>query len=155
MLVFFQPVWLLLLVPLAVAWFVWPLPGKVLRIVRAVTFILIGLALAQFAIRLPDRAGTVIVVADRSESMPKDAAAREKEVIDLLHKSMGAHDQLGVVAFGRQAIVEQSPHHGEFGGFAAQVGPEHSDLNGALEAALTLIPSDGGGRVLVLSDGKW
>src|SRR6185369_16679456 len=104
-------------------------------IVRAVTFILIGLALAQLAIRLPDRSGTVIVVADRSESMPKNASASQKEVIDLLHKSMGAHDQLGVVSFGRQAIVEKSPQHGDFGGFTAQIGPEHSDLSSALEAA--------------------
>src|SRR5882724_1794456 len=155
MLVFFQPVWLLLLVPLAVAWFVWPLPSRILRVMRAETFILVGLALAQLAIRLPDRSGTVIVVADRSESMPKTAAASQKEIIDLLHKSMGAHDQLGVVSFGRQAVVEQSPQHGDFSGFTAQIGPEHSDLNSALENALSLIPPDGGGRILVLSDGKW
>ena len=149
MLTFFQPVWLLLLVPLAVAWFIWPLPNRGLKIVRALTFVLIVIALAEVAIRLPNRAGTVIVVADRSESMPKQAAAGEKEVIDLLHKSMGTHDLLGVVSFGRQAIIEQSPQHGDFGGFTAQVGAEHSDLNSALENALALIPSDGGGRILV------
>jgi Mg-chelatase subunit ChlD len=155
MLTFFQPVWLLLLVPLAVAWFVWALPGRGLRIVRALVYFLVIFALAQFSIRLPDRAGTVIVVADRSESMPRQAAASEKEVIDLLHKSMKPRDALGVVAFGRQAIVEQSPQNSEFGGFTAQVGPEHSDLAGALETALSLIPPDAGGRILVLSDGKW
>ncbi|HEY2574410.1 MAG TPA: VWA domain-containing protein, partial [Verrucomicrobiaceae bacterium] len=152
---FFQPVWLLLLVPLAVAWWVWPLPSTWLRVLRAVTLVLIVCALAQLAIRLPDRSGTVIVVADRSESMPNNAAASQKEIIDLLHKSMGVHDQLGVVSFGGEAVVEQSPQHGEFSGFTAQVGAGHSDLNGGLEAALSLIPPDGGGRVLVLSDGKW
>jgi Mg-chelatase subunit ChlD len=120
-----------------------------------IVFVLAVLALAQFAIRLPDRAGTVVVVADRSESMPKQSSAAEKEAIDLLHKSMRPHDQLGVVSFGRQAVVEQSPQHGEFGGFTAQVGSEHSDLNSALETALALVPSDGSGRILVLSDGKW
>lgn len=155
MLVFFQPVWLLLLVPLGVAWFAWPLASRGLRIVRAITFVLVVFALAQFAIRLPDRAGTVIVVADRSESMPKQAAAAEKEAVDLLHKSMRARDQLGVIAFGRQAIVEQQPQSGEFAGFTAQVGAEHSDVNSALESALGLISSDSGGRILLLSDGKW
>ena len=62
---------------------------------------------------------TVVVVADRSESMPKNASAVEKEIIELLHKSMGPRDQLGVVAFGRKAIVEQSPQRGAFGGFTA------------------------------------
>lgn len=155
MAVFFQPVWLLLLIPLAVTWWIWPLPGTWLRILRAMTLVLIVFALAQLAIRLPDRSGTVIVVADRSESMPNNSAASQKEIIDLLHKSMGTHDQLGVVTFGADAVVEQSPQHGEFSGFTAQVGPGHSDLNSGLEAALSLIPPDAGGRILVLSDGKW
>ncbi|HXT11781.1 MAG TPA: VWA domain-containing protein [Candidatus Angelobacter sp.] len=152
---FFQPVWLFLLLPLAVAWRVWPLPSLWLRVLRAVTLVIIVFALAQLAIRLPDRSGTVIVVADRSESMPKNADASQKEIIDLLHKSMGPHDELGVVSFGGEAVVEQSPQRDEFGGFTAQVGPGHSDLNAGLETALSLIPPDGGGRILVISDGKW
>jgi Mg-chelatase subunit ChlD len=155
MLTLFQPVWLLLLVPLAAACFAWPLPTRGLKILRAVIFIFVVLALAQLAIKLPDRAGTVIVVADRSESMPQNSDASEKEIIGLLHKSMGPRDQLGVVAFGQQAVVEQSPQRGEFGGFTAQVGADHSSVNDAIESALALIPPDGGGRILVLSDGKW
>ena len=155
MFVLFQPVWLLLLVPLAAAWFAWPLPNRGLKMLRVVIFVLVVLALAQLAIKLPDRAGTVIVVADRSESMPQNSDASEKEIIGLLHKSMGPRDQFGVVAFGQQAVVEQSPQRVEFGGFTAQVGADHSDLNSAIESALALIPPDGGGRILVLSDGKW
>src|ERR1017187_2739141 len=63
MLTFFQPVWLLLLIPLAAAWFAWPLPNRGLKVLRAVIFLLVVLALAQLAIKLPDRAGTVVVVA--------------------------------------------------------------------------------------------
>jgi Mg-chelatase subunit ChlD len=155
MIALFQPVWLLLLIPLAAAWFIWPLPNRGLRGLRAVIFGLVVLAMAHLAVRLPDRAGTVVVVADRSKSMPKNADASEKEVIDLLHKSMGPRDQLGVVAFGRHAVVEQSPQRGAFGGFTAQIGADHSSLNSALESALALIPPDGGGRILVLSDGRW
>src|SRR5258706_12490756 len=152
MLTLFQPVWLLLLIPLAAAWFAWPMPARGLKLLRAVVFTVIVLALAQLALRLPDRAGTVIVVADRSESMPDKAATSEKEIIGLLHKSMGERDQLGVVAFGREAVVEQSPQRGDFGGFNAQVGADHSSLNKAIESALALIPPDGGGRILVLSE---
>ena len=154
-LTFFQPVWLLLLIPLAAAWFAWPLPNRLLNILRATVFVLAVLALAQIAIELPDRAGTVVVVADRSESMPQNSDASEKEIIALLHKSMGPRDLLGVVAFGRDAVVEQSPERGEFGGFEAQIGPDHSSLNDGIDAALALIPPDGGGRILVVSDGKW
>src|SRR5215469_8983518 len=152
---FFQPIWLLLVIPLAAACFAWPLPNRLLNVLRMVVFVLVVFALAQLAIRLPDRAGTVLVVADRSESMPRDSDAAEIEIVALLHKSMGPRDQLGVVAFGRQAAVEQAPERGEFGGFAATVGPDHSSLNDGIQDALELIPPDGGGRILVLSDGKW
>ena len=155
MFVFFQPVWLLLLVPLAAATIAWPLPNRGLRILRIVVWSLAVLALAQLAVRLPDHAGTVVVVADRSDSMPKDSATAEKEVIGLLHKSMGPRDQLAVVSFGRDVVVEQSPQRNEFPGFTAEVGRDHSSLDAAIESALSLIPSDGGGRILVLSDGKW
>ena len=155
MLTFFQPVWLLLLIPLAAAWFAWPLPARGLRILRALVLLFTALALAQLAIKLPDRAGTVVVVADRSESMPQNSGAAEKEIISLLYKSMGPRDQYGVVAFGRDAAVEQSPQRTEFGGFTAQVGTDHSSLDDGIESALSLIPTDGGGRILVLSDGKW
>ncbi len=155
MLTLFQPVWLLLLVPMAAAWFAWPLPNRGLQILRAFIFVFVVLALAQLAVKLPDRSGTVIVVADRSESMPPKSDASEKEIIGLLHKAMGPRDQLGVVSFGRDAIVEQSPERGEFAGFTGQVGADHSSLNDAIESALALIPPDGGGRILVLSDGKW
>jgi Mg-chelatase subunit ChlD len=151
----FQPVWLLLLIPLGTAWFTWPLPNRGLKLLRAAVFILVVLALAQLAIRLPDRAGTIVVVADRSESMPQNSDASEKEIIGLLHKGMGPRDQLGVVSFGREAVVEQSPQQTEFAGFTADVGVDHSSLNDGVEAALALIPPDGGGRILVVSDGKW
>ena len=126
-----------------------------MKILRAVVFLFTVLALAQLAIKLPDRAGTVVVVADRSESMPQNSDLSEKEIINLLYRAMGPRDQLGVVSFGREAMVEQSPQRSEFPGFTAQVGPDHSSLNDAVESALSLIPADGGGRILVLSDGKW
>jgi len=155
MLTFFQPLWLLLLIPLATAWFGWSLPGRGLKLLRALVFVLVVLALAQLAVKLPDRAGIVVVVADRSASMPLNSDSSEKEIIGLLHKAMGPRDELGVVSFGRETAVEQTPQRTEFAGFTGQVGPDHSSLNDAIDSALSLIPADVGGRLLVLSDGKW
>jgi hypothetical protein len=46
MISFFQPVWLLLLVPLAAVWLAWPLPNRFLQFLRALLFMLVVLALA-------------------------------------------------------------------------------------------------------------
>ena len=150
-----QPIWLLLLIPLGMACWVWPLPTRLLQGLRVFALVSLVLAMCQPAIELPDRSGTIVVVADRSESMPGGALTREKEIIDLMQKSMSAHDRLAVVSFGHKAVVERPPQSGEFGGFAAEVGAEASSLADGLETALAMLPNDAPGRVLVVSDGKW
>lgn len=155
MITFLQPIWLLLLLPAGVALWLWPLPGRWQRLLRGVTLVLIVLALARLAVRLPDRSGVVIVVADRSASMPAQAAAAQEEIIRLLERSRRPRDEVGVVSFGQRAVVESVPQRGAFPGFRAEVGRDQSSLAEALETALTLIPDGAGGRILVLSDGKW
>ena len=150
-----QPIWLLLLIPLGAVWLFWPLPTRGLRVLRAVLLLALVLALSHLAIKLPDRAGTVVVVADRSDSMPPGTDTAQKETVALLQKSMRARDQLAVVSFGRQTAVERAPQQGEFAGFTAQVGGDQSNLHDALESALALVPPGNPGRLLILSDGKW
>lgn len=122
---------------------------------RAVALAMVVLGMTRPVLRLAERAGMVIVVADRSESMPPNAAAVQKEIIELLQKSMGQRNMLGVVAFGRRAVVECAPQQGGFHGFNADVGPDQSCLADAIETALDLVPVGTGARLLVLSDGKW
>lgn len=155
MLTLTQPIWLLLLVPAGIAWWLWPLPTRLLRGLRAAALLSLVLAMCQPAIRLPDRAGTIVVVADRSESMPEDASRREKEIIDLLEARMSSRDRLAVVSFGHRVAVERAPQVGKFGGFNAEVGGDGSNLGDGVETALALLPNDAPARILLLSDGKW
>jgi Mg-chelatase subunit ChlD len=150
-----QPIWLVLLIPLLTLWWLWRPLATGLRYLRLAILMLILLALGGLALRLPSRAGTVVVVADRSLSMPANAEAAQKEAIDLLQRAMGSDDRLAVVAFGQRAAVERGPQVGPFAGFTQQVGGDASNLNEALEMALALIPHETAGRVLVLSDGRW
>lgn len=150
-----QPIWLLLLLPLGMACWIWPLPTRLLQGLRIFALVSLVLGMCQPAIEVPDRSGTIVVVADRSESMPGGAMTREKEIIDLMQKSMSAHDRLAVVSFGHKAVVERPPQAGEFAGFAATVGPEASSLADGLETALAMLPNDAPGRILAVSDGKW
>jgi hypothetical protein len=122
---------------------------------RAFTLLFAVLALAGLALRLPSRVGTVVVVADRSLSMPVGSEAAQKEAIDLVQAAMGAEDQVAVISFGAGVALEHLPQGKPFPGFSAQVGGDSSNLGEALDAALALIPRESPGRVLVLSDGKW
>ena len=103
------PIWLLLLIPLIISLRVWKLPSRLMGGLRLTILILILLAMCGLAIKLPSRAGTIVVVADRSQSMPPDSEARQKEAIDLIQGAMRSDSNLAVVSFGRVAAIEQSP----------------------------------------------
>jgi Mg-chelatase subunit ChlD len=150
-----SPIWLLLLIPLGLSLWLWRLPTRMLVALRLLSMVLLVLALSGLAVKLPSRAGTVVVVADRSLSMPPDAESTHRAVIELVRSRMGDDDQLAVVSFGRKAAVEQPPTQGPFGGFTAQVGGDASSLTEGLDLALGLIPPQTPGRILVLSDGRW
>jgi uncharacterized membrane protein len=151
---FTQPVWLILVIPLAAAMWYWRLPSRLLMVLRALALALVVLAMCDPAVRLPSRAGTVVVVADRSLSMPQGSDAAQAEAIEMIQSKMPTADRLAVVSFGRRAVVELAPQAGRFAGFSAEVDAEGSQLATALAAANSLIPPDAAGRILVLSDGR-
>ncbi|HMV82676.1 MAG TPA: VWA domain-containing protein [Blastocatellia bacterium] len=150
-----HPIWLALAIPLLVAWWVWKPSSKFVRHARLATLLLILPALCGLAVKLPSRAGTVVIVADRSLSMPANAEAAERETIELIQRAMSSDDRLAVVSFGQTAAIERSPQTGAFAGFANQISPDASNLSDAIEKALALIPSGSPGKILVISDGHW
>ncbi len=152
---FLEPHWLLLVLPLAVVWWWLRAPAKWLRYLRLTTYVLIILAMCDPQLIQPRRAGTVVVLADHSDSMPTDAQARQAEMIKLLHQSMGPREQLAVVSFGERAALEHGPGVEPFNGFEQVVGNGASDISAAVRRAVSLIPEDGAGRLLVLSDGAY
>jgi Mg-chelatase subunit ChlD len=150
-----SPIWLFLLIPVGLALCLWRPPTRLLLAIRCLSVLLVVLALAGLAVQLPSRAGTVVVVVDRSLSMPPGSDASAKEIAGLIHSSMAGDDRLAVVAFGQQVAVEHAPQAAPVGDFLHQVGGNASNLGEALDTALSLIPRDSPGRVLVLSDGRW
>ena len=149
------PIWLWLALPLALALYRWPLPTRGLNFLRGITLVLLLLAMAQPAMKLPDRHGYVVVVADRSESMPPDSADRQLQAIATLHDSMGRSDRLAVVSFGDRVVNELSAGLEGMDSFQAPGGQQHSRLTDGIEEALSQIPPDDTGQLLILSDGHW
>lgn len=152
---FQNPAWLLLALPLGLALQVWPMPSRLLTGLRAAILATMVLALAGLSVKAPIRGGTVVVVADRSLSMPARASEEQKEIIDTLWRRMGGGDRLAVVCFGPAAVVDHAPQAGRFDAFSAEVSSEGSNLAEGIETALSLIPPEEPGRIVVISDGQW
>lgn len=152
---FLSPMWLLLAFPLGISLWLLRSPSRLIQILRMLMFVMILLALAGFAIRMPSRTGTVVIVADRSSSMPFDAAARQKEAIDLAISEMSEQNNLAIVTFAERAMLERPPQKGDFNGFLLDTGNDASNLSEALELAISVVPKNRSGRILVLSDGRW
>ncbi|MDR0390880.1 MAG: VWA domain-containing protein [Planctomycetaceae bacterium] len=155
---FQQPVWFLLLIPLACMLYYWRLSSRFLFVLRVLLFISVVLAMVGLTLRFPARSGMVVVVADRSRSMPSDSDITEKHAINLLLSHIGDDDRLGVISFGLYPFSERLPIGrvaGEFNNFQLNNDLDASNLHDAIDHALTIIPRGIHSRLLVISDGRW
>lgn len=148
------PVGLILIVPLVLIFWWARIPRQAFTPLRVVTIVLLLLAIGGLSVRWPGRSGCVVVVADRSLSMPAGSDTQQAEIVDLVSRSMGRNDELSVISFGQRVSVEQPPQQGSFRGFVQDVGREASHLGEAVDRAVSLISRDRPGRILVLSDGQ-
>ena len=151
-----DPFWLVLAIPLAMSLWLWRLPSRLLLALRCAALAALLLALCGLCVLLPVRSGTVVLVADRSLSMPPDSEALEKEAADSCTFGDGDRRQTGrriVRRDGGGGAVACRPASSP--AFPREVGREASRLADALDLALSLIGKDEPGRILVFSDGHW
>lgn len=152
---FLAPVWLLTALPLWLSLHLWRLPTKVMRITRMLIYLLIILAMADPILELKGREGTVVMVVDKSLSMPADSETSIMEAVNIVCAARPSHGQTAVISFGESAVIESAPGKAPFTGFMAAPGVQASDLSTALEKALSLLPRESSARILVFSDGLW
>jgi len=150
-----HPIWLFLFIPAAASLWYWRPRSRWVVGLRIVTFTLVILAMCRLAILFPSRAGTIVVIVDRSNSMPEKSQEKQHQLIDLIQADMKPADQLAVVSFGRNVVVERQPSAGKFAGFVHTVEGDGSQLAEAMQAALALIPKDHPGRIVVVADGHY
>ena len=160
---FEQPLALLLLVPaLGGVLYLWRqsrrgregLRRYLIPAFRILLVTLLVVALAVPAVRYTVNRQAVVFVADLSDSV----AQQRTEVEEFIRQAMearGSDDKAGVVAFGRDALVEWPvTEKGGFREFQSEVHADNTDLADGLRLAAALLPPDSRRRIVVISDGQ-
>lgn len=149
-----QPAAFLVLLPLLSLFTFRRLPTRVLNLIRVLIYVMVAAAMAGISVRLPERTGTLVVLADRSRSMPDGARQEMDSLIRRLEHAAPDSSKLSVISFAGTSFVEKLPDSPAFTGLqTAPAEPHATDIAGAIDTALELIPSDASGRILLLSDG--
>jgi uncharacterized membrane protein len=122
---------------------------------RTVLLVLLVFALAGFQLVLPVDRLAVVFVADLSDSVgtegQEDALAFLREALE----TMPEGDVAGIVAFGKEALVERIPSGvAEIDRLASAPVRTATDIGAALRLAAALFPDDAQKRIVLLSDGN-
>jgi uncharacterized membrane protein len=161
---FEAPIWLLLLIPALLLTFVPHLAARrrmgagrrrAALAIRTILLSALVLALAGFQLVLPvDHLATVFVV-DLSDSVGNDG---REDALAFLRESLEAMpegDQAGIVAFGKDALVERLPEEiREIDRLRSAPVKAATDVGAALRLAAALFPDAAQKRIVLLSDGN-
>lgn len=149
------PELLLLALPAAALWWVTRPPGRGPRALRAVVLAVVVLAVSGPILRRPVTGRDVIVVVDRSGSMPEESQDRALELIGLLEGSRDEGDRVGIVSVGEGSTIERpASATARFESFTAPANAQASDIGAGIDLALTMVPPDRAGTIVLLSDGR-
>lgn len=152
---FAYPELLLLGVPLWYCYARWGRAKGVTGWIRLLVAGLLLLALSGPSIRSAGEGVDVVVVVDRSISMPPGSGPRHTELIAALEEARGTGDRLGIVTFGVQSHVERPlSNSARLQQFVQVVEPDGSDLSQAVASALSLTDVNRPTRLLLLTDGE-
>src|SRR6266852_3337196 len=163
MLQFEQPFLLLLLIPIGILiYLTWkqmslPYPAfqrYLILACRALLFALIILALAGTTWAQPVSRQSTVFVGDISASTGSQRHFIEQWISNAI-KHKRPDDQVGIVAVGRNALVEQSVRTQiDFSQFESTPDTSYTDLATGLRLAAAILPTDSERRIVLLSDGQ-
>lgn len=146
--------WLLLpLALLVLRGRIWPRPF--VGTLRVLFLALVCAMLAQPWVPGAEEGRDVVIVIDRSRSMPPAVRDRTMELAEQLTERLEPGDRIGLVSFGKQPVVDLVPTAPfDWPEAAREVDADGSDLAAAVTAGLALISPGRQGSLLVVSDGQ-
>ena len=124
-------------------------------ILRIGSILLIGISLTQPSCILGKEGFDIVVLVDRSQSMPQEIDARAIEIIKQLETEMEEEDRLAIFSITERVILEKDfTSKTLFQGFQAIQDSHGSRLDQGIEQALHIIPTLHSGRIILLTDGE-
>lgn len=128
--------------------------GKFYLVVRGVVAACVVLALLGIQVYLGSSRTATVFVVDLSDSNEEHLEEADKYLQSAIAK-MPAGNAYGIVTFGKDALVEQFlTEEDYYGGLLTLPEKTATNFEDAISKALTLIPGDYSGRLVVLTDGK-
>lgn len=128
--------------------------GKFYLAVRLVGTAMLVLAMLGVSISRRSGVNTTIFLTDISNSNEQNLEAME-EFLDKAISRMPGDNQYGIVTFGKNSLVEQFlTREDHFFQIMSLPDKTATNFEEAMSRALAMIPSDGAGRVVILTDGR-
>ncbi|NLK97160.1 MAG: VWA domain-containing protein [Epulopiscium sp.] len=147
---------LLVLLLLILEWWIYIRRDKqfFLTSIRCIVVILLIFSLLGLEIKQSIDTTTTIFAVDLSDS----SKASLEEVEDFIQESIGFKsdkDEVGIVSFGGNAVVEISPKlEPDFSGFDTIVNAHSTDISQGIKLSASLIPEESKKRIVLISDGQ-
>lgn len=123
-----------------------------LAVLVAIILALADLRLVQHSDKL-----SVFFLWDGSHSVGEGSGAGMRQfVADAVENSDEEKDTSGLIVFGRDPLVEAGlgSDLSEIESISSDIGPDFTNLGGALDLALASLPADTGARIVLLTDGN-
>lgn len=128
--------------------------GRFYLAVRIVGTLMVLLALFGVTLNRRDTVNTTVFLVDISNSNAQNLEDMESYLKDVIHK-MPADNQYGIITFGKNSLVEQFlVREDHFSQIMSLPDKTATNFEDALSRALTMIPKNGAGRIVILTDGK-
>ncbi len=128
--------------------------GKFYLVIRGVVMLCVLLALMGLKISMGRSQNATVFLVDISGSNEENLEVAEKYLKETI-ENMPEGNSYGIVTFGKEALAEQFVTDEKyFGGLMTSPDTTATDFEEAFSKALTMIPADMSGRLVVLTDGK-
>lgn len=97
---------------------------------------------------------SVIFALDFSDSIAAPARDAAVAFVRQAARTRSSGDRIGVVTFGATAVLEEAPGHDPVLALTTRPGGDATDLAQAIRTALAALPTSGGRRVVLATDGN-